>query len=130
MAHKTLINGTAYEITGGKTLVNGTAYEITEGKTMVGGTVRDIEFGGGNITFTILRSDAWVTYGPFEADEGMTWSQFINSKYNKNGFFCETGYGTAYYDDGSDRFWIVYNGVFAMLSDVIVDGREYGVYES
>jgi hypothetical protein len=128
MAHKTLINGTAYEITGGKTLVGGTAYEITGGKTLVDGTVRDIEFGDGNITFTILRSESWVTYGPFEADEGMTWSQFINSKYNKNGFFSETSYGTACYDDGSDGFWITYNGTFAMLSDVIVDGRVYEGY--
>ena len=28
MAHKTLVNGTAYEISGGKTLVGGTAYEV------------------------------------------------------------------------------------------------------
>lgn len=44
MAHKTLIDGTAYEINGGKTLINGTAYEIKGGKTLVGGTVYDIEF--------------------------------------------------------------------------------------
>lgn len=44
MAHKTLINGTAYEVSGGKTLVNGTGYSIDKGKTMVDGTVRDIDF--------------------------------------------------------------------------------------
>lgn len=44
MAHKTLINGTAYEIKGGKTLVNGTAYEIKGGKTLVGGTAYGIPF--------------------------------------------------------------------------------------
>lgn len=45
MAHKTLIGGTAYEITGGKTLVNGTAYSIDKGKTLVGGTAYEIGFG-------------------------------------------------------------------------------------
>lgn len=45
MAHKTLIGGTAYEISGGKTLIGGTAYTIKGGKTMVDGTVRNIGFG-------------------------------------------------------------------------------------
>lgn len=44
MAHKTLIGGTAYEISGGKTLVGGTAYSIDKGKTLVGGTAYEIGF--------------------------------------------------------------------------------------
>lgn len=44
MAHKTLIGGTAYEISGGKTLINGTAYSIKNGKTLVGGTAYDVGF--------------------------------------------------------------------------------------
>lgn len=44
MAHKTLVGGTAYEISGGKTLVSGTAYSIVKGKTLVGGTAYDINF--------------------------------------------------------------------------------------
>ena len=44
MAHKTLIGGTAYEISGGKTLVNGTAYSIDKGKTLVGGTAYEVGF--------------------------------------------------------------------------------------
>ena len=32
MAHKTLIGGTAYEVSGGKTLIGGTAYEVGFGK--------------------------------------------------------------------------------------------------
>lgn len=38
MAHKTLIDGTSYEISGGKTLVGGTEYEIPGGRTLIGGT--------------------------------------------------------------------------------------------
>lgn len=42
MAHGTRINGTSYEITGGKCLVNGTGYSIKNGKTLVSGTGYDI----------------------------------------------------------------------------------------
>ena len=45
MAHKTLIGGTAYEISGGKTLVGGTAYSIAKGRTLVGGAGYEIPFG-------------------------------------------------------------------------------------
>lgn len=45
MAHKTLVNGTAYEIKGGRTLVNGTGYGIKGGRTLVNGTGYNISFG-------------------------------------------------------------------------------------
>lgn len=44
MAHKTKINSTAYDITGGKTLVSGTSYSIKNGKVLIGGTAYDISF--------------------------------------------------------------------------------------
>ena len=47
MAHKTKINGTAYEISGGKTRVNGTGYSIAGGKTKVNGTAYGISFVNG-----------------------------------------------------------------------------------
>lgn len=45
MAHKTLIGGTAYGVTGGKTLVGGTGYSIKGGKTLIDGTVYSVSFG-------------------------------------------------------------------------------------
>ena len=45
MAHKTLVNGTAYEVKGGKCLVSGTSYAIKKGRTLIGGTGYDITFG-------------------------------------------------------------------------------------
>ena len=45
MAHKTLVNGTAYEVKGGKCLVNGTSYDIKKGRTLINGTGYDITFG-------------------------------------------------------------------------------------
>lgn len=44
MAHKTRVNGTAYEVQGGKCLVNGTSYDIKKGRTLIGGTGYDITF--------------------------------------------------------------------------------------
>lgn len=42
MAHKTLIDGTAYGISGGKTLIDGTAFSIKGGKTLVDGTAYEV----------------------------------------------------------------------------------------
>ena len=44
MAHKTRINGTIYDVQGGKCRVNGTGYEIKKGRTLIGGTGYDITF--------------------------------------------------------------------------------------
>lgn len=44
LAHKTLIDGTAYDIVGGSTLIEGTAYSIASGRTRVDGTGYDILF--------------------------------------------------------------------------------------
>ena len=56
MAHKTLINGTAYSIVGGSTLVSGTAYSISAGKTLISGTAYSIPIASGS-------SFSWGTNG-------------------------------------------------------------------
>lgn len=45
MAHKTLINGTSYDIKSGRTLIGGTGYDVKKGRTLIGGTGYDISFG-------------------------------------------------------------------------------------
>ena len=42
--HKTLINGTANTVKGGKCMVNGTVYNILKGRTLIDGTGWDIAF--------------------------------------------------------------------------------------
>jgi hypothetical protein len=65
MAHKTRVNGTNYEISGGKTLVNGTAYSIDKGKTLVGGTAYEVGFVE-NLTVTMTQANpSGVTAGIF-----------------------------------------------------------------
>ena len=46
MAHKTLVDGTAYEISGGIVKVDGTGYKLSAGKTMFNGTGFNISFVG------------------------------------------------------------------------------------
>ena len=57
MAHKTLIGGTAYNISSGKSLVSGTTYSIKGGKTLIGGTGYSISFGSGGEPTAMLYSD-------------------------------------------------------------------------
>ena len=58
MAHKTLVNGTVYEVKGGKCLVNGTAYSIKKGRTLINGTGEDIVFSS---VSQILDENDWTT---------------------------------------------------------------------
>lgn len=49
MGHKTLIDGTAYSLSGGKALIGGTGYNVKGGKTLVDGTGYDIGFAPGEL---------------------------------------------------------------------------------
>lgn len=64
--HKTLVNGTVYEVKGGKCLVNGTSYDIKKGRTLIGGTGYDITFK--------------PSYDPVFANN--TWEQIIAACHN------------------------------------------------
>lgn len=66
MSHKTLVNGTAYNVKGGKCLVNGTSYDIKKGRTLIGGTGYDITFA--------------PSYDPIFANN--TWEQIIEACHN------------------------------------------------
>ena len=65
-AHKTLINGTAYTVKGGKCMVNGTVYNIRKGRTLIDGTGYDITFK--------------TSYDPVFANN--TWEQIIEACHN------------------------------------------------
>lgn len=57
--HKTLVNGTTYEVKGGKCLVNGTAYDIKKGRTLIGGTGYDITFAPPSPYDPIFANNTW-----------------------------------------------------------------------
>lgn len=90
MAHKTMIGGTDYEITGGRTLIGGTGYEVAGGKTLIGGTGYDIEFGPRVIPVTITKGfsstgGAYVSWpgtktaavGDYEMTEGQYFTAWV-----------------------------------------------------
>jgi hypothetical protein len=61
MAHKTMVGGTNYDITGGRTMVDGTVYSIQKGKAMVDGTVGEIAFARGTPVSQLAVGDGVYT---------------------------------------------------------------------
>ena len=99
MAHKTLIDGTAYEISGGRTLVDGTTYSIDKGKTLVDGTAYEVGFEPA-IMYSITTASSGSASGSldrayiyfFHPETGDT--VYINSACN--GFVGELNSGTTF----------------------------------
>lgn len=119
MAHKALIGGAAYEITGGKTLIDGTAYSIKSGKTLVGGTVYEVGFVK-IITFEVYNSASFQST-TYQAEEGMTWAEWCGSEYDTNGAHIDRG-GKVYPDNNIHGYL---TGVIS--SDVIIEGMAYTI---
>lgn len=69
MAHKTLIDGTAYAVKGGRDLIAGTGYAKKQGKTLIAGTARDI----------VLKKTEYVTVTIVKGGSGYNTNQV---KYN------------------------------------------------
>lgn len=65
MSHKTFVNGTAYEVLGGKCLVGGASYGINNGKSLIGGTCYNVPFGSNEL---ILFENGIVQNCEFTAD--------------------------------------------------------------
>ena len=111
MAHKTRVNGTIYDVKGGKCLVGGTSYDIKKGRTLINGT-------GYDITFEDTIGKTWVINARLYAT-AFNASYKFNAKFVSNGstfygFFAEfvsSDYRLGYFIDGSLS---VYNAVFTM----------------
>ena len=94
--HKTLINGTAYTVKGGKCMVNGTVYNILKGRTLIDGT-------GYDIAFEETIGKTWRFNDVISCWEGMTWNvnfvalgypcTSIYSTYNNNLFYTTPSLG-------------------------------------
>lgn len=124
MAHKTLIGGTSYEVSGGKTLVDGTAYSITGGRTLVDGTGYDISLSK-LISFTI--EDVYGSTKTYQAEPGMTWNQWLSSSYNTDGFAVEMG-GQKIVNSVYQNYWLIMSipyGQFVYTYDTIAENGSY-----
>lgn len=91
--HKTLINGTAYDVQGGKCRVNGTGYEIKKGRTLIGGTGYDITLPSAGTKLSTL-------------DVGQ--SVFANVNGKKTEFLVvHQGLPSSMYDNNCDGTWLL-----------------------
>lgn len=84
MAHKTLIEGTAYNIKGGRDLIGGTGYSKKNGKVLIDGTVHAIEFvkklritivnaiDSSNMSGSVIYNGKAHTSGTLEVEQGET----------------------------------------------------------
>lgn len=110
MAHKPLIDGTAYEISGGKTLVGGTAYSIKNGKALVDGVAYDIGFAemvtitltGANSCYAEYNGTKYNFPATFEAAVGDTINLYCgqvpsSAKIFLNGELVSQGLGSTTY---------------------------------
>lgn len=126
MAHKTLVSGTSYDITGGKTLVNGTAYSIKGGKTLVGGTSYDISFAQG--VYLVYNGDAVEI--PVSDYIGETWE----AAYSGPDIILDVG-NTNFQlgiEIGYHQYLVLYNmdvydyfGYVCDENNIVVEGRQY-----
>lgn len=80
-SHKTLIDGTWYDLKAGKCLVAGTSYQIRGGRTLVNGTAFEIGFGkkytititgggGSNSSYISINGTSYMNAGTVEVEEG------------------------------------------------------------
>ena len=99
MAHKTLINGTAYDISGGRELVNGTGYAKKKGRVLVNGTGYDIPFSSG-IPIGTLPAGSVVKIGVNgKAYDFLVVNQGIPSN-------------SSLYDSSCDGTWLLMNVIY------------------
>ena len=71
-SHKTLIDGTLYDIKAGKCLVGGTAYSAKKGRVLVNGTAYEIKFKPSEYTITLTGSGGTIIYNGAEKNGTFT----------------------------------------------------------
>lgn len=112
-AHKTLVNGTAYTVQGGKCMVDGTVYNILKGRTLIDGTGWDITFPSAGTKLSTL-------------DVGQ--SVFANVGGVKKEFLVvHQGLPSSLYDSSCDGTWLLMKDCYETRQ---WHSSNYNVYES
>lgn len=96
MAHKTLINGTSYDIKSGITLIGGTGYDIKKGRTLIDGT-------GYDITFATSISELPVGTSVYADYNGVRTEFIVIQQGNPD---------PAIYDDSCNGTWLLIKDIF------------------
>lgn len=71
-SHKTLIDGTQYDLKAGRCLVGGTAYSVKKGRTLIRGTAYEIKFKPSEYTITLTGSGGKIIYNGVEQNGTFT----------------------------------------------------------
>lgn len=85
MAHRVLINGTGYSISGGRELINGTSYSKKKGRVLVNGTGYDIPF---LIPVTIVGGKSSASAG---SGQGLGYAEYNGAKYTDETIYMQLG---------------------------------------
>ena len=96
--HKTLINGTAYTVKGGKCMVNGTVYNILKGRTLIDGTGWDITFPSAGTKLSTL-------------DVGKSVFANVNGV-RKEFLVVHQGLPSSIYDESCDGTWLLMKDIY------------------
>lgn len=123
--HKTLINGTEYDVNGGKALIGGTSYGISKGRTLVGGTGYDISFGTWTDRFVRLMQNATLVDSVGRSSSSESSLYMSKSVFTEPGayyFFAFGGIGTT----GIGIVKMVYDGSQFTKTDLFLGRADYG----
>ena len=85
MAHRTLINGTSYEILGGKSMRDGTGYNFESGRVLVNGTGYDVPF---LIPVTIVGGKSSAAPG---TPQSLGYAEYNGTKYTDETIYMQPG---------------------------------------
>ncbi len=109
--HKTLIDGTGYEIKSGRVLIAGTGYDIKKGRTLIDGTGYDIKFA--------------TPVGELEVGT----SAYMNvGGARKEFIIVHQGLPSNIYDSSCNGTWLLMKDIYTTLELTAVSGGDIGKY--
>ena len=81
------------------------------------------------ITFSIPVSLKPAQFRSYQAEEGMTWEEWVNSSYNNEGYYLvEVSEKTVIISPVIETFAVCTNGTSVASTDVIIEGYEYELF--
>lgn len=108
--HKTLIDGTGYEIKSGRVLIAGTGYGVKKGRTLIGGTGYDIKFA--------------TPVGELEVGT----SVYMNvNGVRKEWIAVHQGLPSSIYDSSCNGTWLLMKDIYTTLK-LTTNGGDIGKY--
>lgn len=83
-------------------------------------------------TFNVLKGEEGgvklisftIGHIPYQAEEGMTWGEWVNSEYNTDGYYLD------YYDsifNPNIGLWVGTDEYYVFPQDIIIEGYAYGL---